>query len=619
VSDLTPSRLVSPVQAYLERLYGKYAGLNEGTVATYIPELAKADPQWFGICLATIDGQIYEVGDTRQPFTIQSISKPFVYGLALEDVGHDAVRKKIGVEPSGDAFNSISLAPNTGRPLNPMINAGAIVASSLVAGRCAQDKLDRLLAMLSMYAGHPLTIDHEVYASEKTTGHRNRAIGHMLRNFGILVDDPEAALDLYFQQCSVAVDCRDLSLMAATLANGGINPVTGERAVGDEVVTSMLSVMTTCGMYDYAGEWVYGVGMPAKSGVAGGIVAVLPGQLGIGVFSPRLDERGNSVRGLQVCKDLSTDFFLHCLRVPRSARSALRGQYPLSEVSSKRRRNEADRTRLDTVGQRGRVYDLHGDLGFAAIEALIRTLVEAGDGLDFAIIDLKKVTLIEESAAELLCDLLLTFAASDKRVVFAHVDDHSRLMRRLDEQLSAQGQHAILLTFPDLDLAIEWCENRLLGVSGSHHGEAPALSLSEHQICWGMPADAVAQLETCVERRRYDRGALIVRKGDAADHIYLLMSGEVSVTIDLPNGRVKRLATMSPGMTFGEMAVVDRARRSADVRADTTVECCALSTAAFDRLGETHPAIKAAVLENLLRNVSRMVVRLNQEVATLAR
>ena len=184
------SCVASPILTYLENLHRKYAQVQAGTVASYIPELATANPDWFGICIATIDGHVYEVGDTRQPFTIQSISKPLVYGLALEDHGQDAVLHTIGVEPTGDAFNSISLAPETGCPLNPMINAGAIAATSLVAGRSDADKLNRIHAVLSLYAGRLLEVDPVVYQSERDTGHRNRAIGHMLRNFAILSDDP---------------------------------------------------------------------------------------------------------------------------------------------------------------------------------------------------------------------------------------------------------------------------------------------------------------------------------------------------------------------------------------------------------------------------------------------
>src|SRR5262245_6921820 len=273
----------------------------------------------------------------RQSFTIQSISKPFTYGLAIEDRGLRMVLQKIGVEPSGEAFNSISLAPDTGRPRNPMINAGAIVASSLVRGTSAAQRLERLLGVFSAHAGHPLAVDEVVYASERETGHRNRAIGHLLRNFEVLTGDPDEALDLYFRQCSVAVDCRDLAVMAACLANGGTNPLTGDRALRADVVPHVLSVMTTCGMYDSAGEWVFRVGLPAKSGVSGGVLAVLPGQLGVAVFSPRLDAHGNSVRGVQVCTDLAEAFGLHFLRAPRPAPAAIRRQYDLVRIGSKRR------------------------------------------------------------------------------------------------------------------------------------------------------------------------------------------------------------------------------------------------------------------------------------------
>jgi glutaminase len=607
-------RVTSPIASYLDRLHAKYSGLQEGTVATYIPELAKANPEWFGICLATTDGHVYAIGDTDIPFTIQSISKPFAYGLALEDVGHDGVLAKIGVEPTGDAFNSISLAPGTGRPFNPMINAGAIAATSLVKGVSGDDRLQRLLSVFSLYAGRALTLDRAVYESERATGHRNRAIGHMLRNFDILNDDPDPALDLYFQQCSVAVTCHDLSVMAATLANGGINPVTHERAVRSDLVDSILGVMTTCGMYDYAGEWVYRVGLPAKSGVAGGIIAVLPGQLGIGVFSPRLDARGNSVRGVKVCTDLSRDFNLHCLRVPRAARAVIRAQHAVGEISSKRVRSERERGILDQAGGRATLYELQGDVGFAAAEVVVRAVVEAGDALDIALVDWKRVTHVEPSAALLFSALAEEFARNGKQLCFVHAEAHQRFVRRVEEQLETAEA---LRAFPDADRGLEWCEARILAAHGVTHHERP-LTLGEHGLCRGLDAIAIADLERVLQRHQFARGELIVRKGDPADTMYLLMLGEVSVVVELPDGRNQRLSTLSAGMTFGELAVIDRTVRSADVQADTAATCYALSTQAFDRLGETRPAIKMVVLENLLRNVARMVVRLNQEVTNLA-
>src|SRR5436190_16347643 len=342
----TTNGFSSPVLDYLEHVHRRYAELAEGLVATYIPELAKADPRWFAICLVTAGGAVYEVGDSRQPFTIQSISKPFVYGIALEDHGRAAVLEKVGVEPTGDAFNSISLDPGTGRPRNPMINAGAIAAAGLIQGKNQASKLKRLMDVFSLYGGRELSLDETVYASERETGHRNRAIGHMLRNFDILTDDPIPIMDLYFQQCSISVTCRDLAVMAATLANRRVNPLTGKQAIRGEYVENILSVMGSCGMYDFAGEWIYKIGMPAKSGVSGGIIAVLPGQLGIGVFSPLLDAHGNSVRGIKVCDAISRNFDLHILNRPSIGKTTLRLKFTGAEMNSSRVRTPEEAAAL---------------------------------------------------------------------------------------------------------------------------------------------------------------------------------------------------------------------------------------------------------------------------------
>lgn len=304
--------VASPLQAFLHDLHERYKTLADGALADYIPELTRADPAWFGIAVATTGGQTYEYGDAAQMFTIQSVSKPFVYGLALQDHGREATLARIGVEPTGDAFNSIiKVDERSKRPHNPMVNAGAIAAASLVKGTGPTERLGRVLDMLRRYIGHEVGIDMPVFTSERATGHRNRAIAHLMLNFGMIDERLDESLDLYFKQCSVLVTCRDLAFMAATLANGGVHPVTGERALEARYVRDVLSVMYTCGMYDFAGEWAYRVGLPAKSGVGGGILAVVPGVAGIGVFSPLLDERGNSVRGIKVCEELSEHFGLH--------------------------------------------------------------------------------------------------------------------------------------------------------------------------------------------------------------------------------------------------------------------------------------------------------------------
>lgn len=300
------------LQTFLEKLHHTYSATDAGQIADYIPELSKANPDWFGISVVTTDGQAFNVGDTAQKFTIQSMSKVFSYGLALEDHGRDVLLEKVGVEPTGDPFNSIiRLDEGSHRPYNPMINAGAIATTSLLKGDGPTDKLNRILKMFERYTGHEVFIDMPTFISERATGHRNRAMAHLMLNFGMIDKDIEAALDLYFQQCAVMVTCCDLATMAATLANHGINPVTETRAIHEDYVRDLLSVMYTCGMYNRAGEWAYRVGVPAKSGVSGGILAVIPGKAGIATFAPPIDENGNSVRGLRVFEALSKEYNLH--------------------------------------------------------------------------------------------------------------------------------------------------------------------------------------------------------------------------------------------------------------------------------------------------------------------
>ncbi len=306
---------VAPFRTTLNELHAKYRDNREGKIADYIPELALADPNWFAISVVTVDGQTFDVGNHRQLFSIQSVSKPFMFGLALEDHGRDEVLQKVGVEPTGEAFNAIVLDEVSNRPFNPLVNAGAIATADLIRGKDFADRIKRTLAMFGRYIGREVYIDNAIFFSERTTGHRNRAISHLMLNFGMVSEQISDSLELYFQQCSILVNAHDLAVMGATLANAGINPVTKERALDRQYVKDVLSVMLTCGMYDYAGEWAYRVGLPAKSGVGGGICAVVPGRGGIGLFSPLLDARGNSVRGIKVCEELSNRFGLHAFEL----------------------------------------------------------------------------------------------------------------------------------------------------------------------------------------------------------------------------------------------------------------------------------------------------------------
>ncbi|MGV0624497.1 glutaminase A [Mycolicibacter minnesotensis] len=383
------------VQRYLDGILAEHAGVSQGALANYIPELACVDPTGFGLSVSSSDGYVYESGDADVQFTMQSISKPFTYALVLNQLGQDDVDARIGVEPSGEGFNKISVDQVTNMPKNPMINAGAIVACSLVPGRSVDDRFDLVREFYSACAGRSLDFDDDVYRSERASGSRNRGIAYLLDSFGALGADPDDALDLYIRQCSLKVTSTDLARMGSTLARGGLNPLTGRQVTDAAVVRRTLSVMVTCGMYDAAGEWVSAVGMPAKSGVGGGIVAVLPGQLGIGVYSPRIDDKGNSVRGMLVCRSLSQQLGLHFLTVSSEAHAAIRGVYnPRPGV---------------------RVYEVHGDLLFAGAEQVARTATRDCAEFDTAILDVSRLHTISEPARALLAGLSDDLQALNKR------------------------------------------------------------------------------------------------------------------------------------------------------------------------------------------------------------
>ncbi len=607
----------SPVTDQLEKIHETFKTLNEGAVATYIPELAHANPDWFGIALVTASGHVYEAGDSGQAFTIQSISKPFVYGIALEDSTRTDVMARVGIEPTGDVFNAISLEPGTGRPRNPMINAGAIATTGLVGGKLLQTRSKRILDSLSAFAGRPLALDEAVYRSESETGHRNRAIGHMLRNFDILKEPPDPVVDLYFQQCSVSVNCRDLATMAATLANRGVNPVTGRQALRGEYVESVLGVMGSCGMYDYAGEWMYRVGMPAKSGVSGGIIAVLPGHLGIAVYSPRLDPHGNSVRGIRVCEELSRVMNLHLLTASHGQASVIRLRYDATQVSSNRMRSPADAAVLREHGAVIKAFQLQGQLTFSSAEAVVNEALAQLASTRCLILDLKHVPDANESASRLFFRLLRRVAQAGRQLVFTHVAHCTALRRYLRIKLGAEFETSFA-AFDDSDLALEWCEDIVLRQHGVPAWD-PAQATDHYDIFDGLDEAEVTHLRGLLQRRRYAAGDVVVTVGGPADELFLLHTGRASVTITPSDHVAKRLAAFSPGMAFGEMAMLDRSPRSTSVIADTDLVCDVLSVAEFDRLDEAAPHIKIVILRNLADGLSRKLRQAVRENSVLGR
>lgn len=289
-----------------------YVGLDDGEVADYIPVLAAADTSRFGLSVVGVDGSLHEAGDVDVAFSIQSISKAFVFALVCEELGHEPVHERIGVNNTGLAFNSlIAMELNGGSPMNPMVNAGAIATTGLVPAASAEERWKRIQQGLSQFAGRELALDETVYRSEAETNLRNRAIGKLLQSYGRLDTDPLETVDVYTRQCSLSVTAHDLGVMGATLADGGVNPVTGEQVVSAEVCRDTLTVLASCGMYERSGEWLFEIGLPAKSGVSGGIVAVSPGKGAVGTYSPRLDPAGNSVRGQRACAFLSRSLGLN--------------------------------------------------------------------------------------------------------------------------------------------------------------------------------------------------------------------------------------------------------------------------------------------------------------------
>lgn len=605
----------SPIQAYLEGLHSRLAGLNGGEVASYIPELAKADPNWLGICLVTMDGVAYSVGDSEQLFTIQSISKPFVYATALADRGRDFVARRVGVEPSGDAFNSISLHPQTGAPLNPMINAGAIASTSLVNGDTPEAQWQRIESALAAYMGRDISVDELVYRSESETGFRNRAIAWMLKNFGITDGEPMASLENYFRQCSILVNCRDLAYMAATLANGGVHPLSGTRALPAEHVERVLSVMATCGMYDYAGSWLYEVGIPAKSGVGGGIIAVLPGRFGIGVFSPRLDEKGNSLRGIEVCKQFSRDFSLHVFTRAGDPKTALSRVYTGADAPSRRQPDAELRAHLKEHAHRIKYLCLHGLLAVDGVEYVIRRMRDMASDSHSFILDMNLVTGISESAARLLNQARLGFMEEGLAVVFSRIHDRPAIIDPLSKS-SGNGDRGFL-NFEDNDLAVEWCENRLFCTATPP--PASVESLIDFPLFKGVPETLMKQVEAVTRRQDYAAGEQILTLGQAGDdRIFFIELGQVSIQVPLQNGGNQRISSMGPGMNFGEMVLLGQTTRSATVIADTEVRCHILAAGDFNRLADLAPQLKITLLENLSRDMADKLRRATQWIAALA-
>ena len=596
-------------------------------MADYIPELAKANPEDFAIVLATADGRVYAVGDWEKTFTIQSISKPFMYGLALSLLSPSFMEKKVGVEPSGDAFNAISLDPRTGIPRNPMINAGAIATAAQV-WRHDPGRAEALtLEFFSSLAGRPLAVNESVYESERASGHRNRAISHLLRNAAVIEEEPGPGLDLYFRQCSIGVTCRDLAVMAATLACQGRNPLTQDEPLNPVITTRMLAVMGSCGMYDYAGQWLYDVGMPAKSGVGGGVLAVVPGRLGIAVYSPRLDAFGNSVRGIATCRRLSQALELHLFDQTPLQQSPVRSTYKGTERRSRRWRSTAEAAVLDPLRSQIKVLHAQGVLDFAALENVLARIEQAAiDGavIDGAVIilDLGQVGELPPASAALLQRQAELLQAAGQQLLLCR-SSHLQLPAALSREK---------FTYASLDLALEAAENLLLEIStdetsagessADETSAAPPKGTPTDVGLLGLLAPLAADLrETITERlelRHYAAGTVVMARQQESDQLFLVASGRFSIFLPIPRpgspARLARMATFSEGMVFGDAAFFSGELRMADVVADTDGSCWLLQRSAFEELQQDHPTAAIALLTQLAIDLGRKVALCGQQL-----
>lgn len=600
---------------YLVRLHAEIAEDTSGEVATYIPELGRADPDTFGIALVTLDGQIYTVGDWAHEVTIQSVSKPFMYGAALHAHGRARLARRVGVEPTGEQFNSIVLDEATNRPFNPMVNAGAIATSDLMTTGNRTAAEERMVETFSRFAGRQLAIDMGVFTSEHDTGHRNRAIAYMMLNTGMITNDPADTLDLYFKQCSVLVNCRDLAVMAATLAAHGRNPLTGDTVVSPENVRDMLSVMASCGMYDYAGQWGYDVGLPAKSGVSGLIGAVVPGQLGLAVYSPRLDEVGNSVRGIKVCQRFAEDFGLHVYSESTDLRSVVRRQYRASEVQSRHVRDEREVDVLREKGSAFAVLNLQGPLFFGAMERVVRRidgLVQ--DGVTEIALDFRRVALIDRGGLALFEQLLTALQGTGVTLLLAEMSHRVALQDLLNLVMTWPDAPARIV--PDVDSAMEAFEDSVLAAAGVS-ADNSRLSLAGHEIFAGLTTAETHALEQIAGTLSFASGEVMLKAGDDAHAFLTIAKGTVSVTVNIGNGRTRRVASIGPGQAIGEMALLDGGKRSANVVADGPVMAYVFAVSAIRDLLPDHPRIMEKILGNMVLSLSQRLRRTNDEVSAL--
>ncbi|GAB2913516.1 hypothetical protein GCM10027047_09320 [Rhodococcus aerolatus] len=444
-----------PLARRLRTLHADLLQVSEGRIpaAEAVHAGARDLRSAFGVAIATATGHLHRAGDTDVEVPLQSAAKPFVYALALADAGRDVVLDRIGVEPTGVAFDALLLEHETGRPPNPMVNAGAILATCLVSGDDAAGRVARIVEGVSAFAGRPLAVHEDVVREELAVADRNRALAHLMVADGTLPVPAAEAIEVYLRSCAITVTTADLAVMGATLATGGRNPLTGEQVVPPEVVTTVLAVMSTCGMYDGAGSWFVRVGLPAKSGVSGTIVAVKPGELAVATVSAPLDRHGNSVRGVLACERLSDELGLHEFTPGGAGLEVVCSCLDGRQVQSSVVRPEPDAAALAAHPDRLRLVELAGPLTVAAADELVRLLRDTPDAPAprWTVADLRAVGHVHPPARALLDEAVTQLRDAGCPTVLVEAAPGPQVPRL----------HA-LAESDDVDRALAWCEDALL-------------------------------------------------------------------------------------------------------------------------------------------------------------
>jgi glutaminase len=587
-------QVTTPFTHRLQKLHAELGPIDSGELAGYIPELRRADPASFGLAITTVTGEHHAAGATRTDFSIQSVSKPFVYAMALMDLGEEEVLTNVGIEPTGDPFNAVTLSEQTGRPLNPMVNAGAIVTSSLVKGDNAEERTARILSGLGQFAGRELTIDRQVESSENATSDRNRAISYLMRGAGSLHLDVEDALSSYIAQCSVLITASDLAVMAATLAGGGRNPVTDQQVVPPELITRVLTIMSTCGMYDGAGEWMYRVGLPAKSGVSGAIMSVLPNQLGLAAWSPPLDMHGNSVRGVLAMENLSRDLDLHVYFPTGPPQSPIRRITTSQVLRARTGRTVREQKLLTEHGSAARIVELQGAITLVAAQDIVHALRDAEheDDTGWLVLDHRQVAYIHPGALKLLDEALKTLADSG---VSIQIVQSARKGARRDE---AHWHHQVLT---NQDLALQQVEDAIIAqYSGASPDPDVTVPLTECQILAGLSPNQLAKVQRHLVLSSHPPGSIVKEADVKADGVFWILSGEVDLLITVAGlANSTRLRGIGPGGSFGELVMVDRSFERGLVVATQPTRLVQLSLASWNELTKTESEIVNTMLRAL--------------------